>query len=169
MHASFVDTDVLKIPFSISIQMNKLISGVTSSGYRSFSLDRSKFLKNNGCQTNQSSSSSPFGEEIIGEQEKRTKLWDSHRSGFMKILEAVWQNSLLLRTVASCRAWRGAEHMRSSANQFLATRITSNYCNHSELTACVNITVRENFYLFYIMTVKLLAVSQTTQHFRRSH
>lgn len=24
MHASFVDTDVLKIPFSVSIQMNKL-------------------------------------------------------------------------------------------------------------------------------------------------
>lgn len=169
MHTSFVDTDVLKIPFSVSIQMNKLISGVTSNGYRSFSLDRSKFLKNNDCQTNQSSSSSPFSEEIIGEHEKRKELWDFYISGFMKILEVVWQNSLLLRTVASCRVWRDAEHMRSSANQFLGTWITSNHCNHSKLMACVNITVRENFYLFYIMTVKLLAVSQTAQCFLRSH
>lgn len=144
-------------------------SGVTSSGYRSFSLDRSKFLKNNDCQTNQSSSSSPFSEGIIGEQEKRTELWDPHRSGLMKILEVVWQKSLLLRAVAPCTAWRGAEHTRSSANQFLGTWIASNYCNYSKLMARVNITVRENFYPFYIMTVKSLAVCQTTQHFLRSH
>lgn len=38
MHTLFVDTHMQKIPFSVSMQMNKLIPGVISNGHQSFCL-----------------------------------------------------------------------------------------------------------------------------------